>query len=238
MAATNKKMHCCVGAGNALGVTLVHTLTPFSGRTQPVLPFTHTIVHAPSAFERAAAAAGVSTGSSTGSVDVHVGNDHVASGASLEHASHAGSPAATAAADGTEHVVPAEAAAVVEVGSAHPAPGAPTLAAGAGNVKAGGVKQAVSDAVHGMEGAAHKAVGAVMGWWAKGGKAAAHTPVHTAAGAGTVEASKANGQGFGYALPSIVQAFRQRIDRDPLLAGMYVWFDDASLHVTIRALMG
>jgi len=33
-----------------------------------------------------------------------------------------------------------------------------------------------------------------------------------------------------------IAAFRARVDRD--LPGMYCWLSDASLHVTLRALMG
>ena len=36
------------------------------------------------------------------------------------------------------------------------------------------------------------------------------------------------------ALPALVAAFRARVDRE--LPGMYAWFADESLHVTLRAL--
>ncbi|KAL6754391.1 hypothetical protein V8C86DRAFT_353040 [Haematococcus lacustris] len=49
------------------------------------------------------------------------------------------------------------------------------------------------------------------------------------------------GQGSGQtqyssALPGIIKALRQRVDKE--LPGMFVWFEDASLHVTMRAIMG
>ncbi len=40
----------------------------------------------------------------------------------------------------------------------------------------------------------------------------------------------------GTQLTEIINQFRQQVDQ--LLPGMYAWFDDSSLHVTIRALMG
>ena len=41
---------------------------------------------------------------------------------------------------------------------------------------------------------------------------------------------------FGAALPGIVAAFRRRVDAE--FKGLYTWFEDESLHVTVRALMG
>lgn len=41
---------------------------------------------------------------------------------------------------------------------------------------------------------------------------------------------------FSSALPSVISAFRARVDKE--LPGMYAWFDDASLHITVRAIMG
>ena len=38
------------------------------------------------------------------------------------------------------------------------------------------------------------------------------------------------------ALRQRIAAFRERVDRE--LPGMYCWLSDASLHVTLRALMG
>ena len=37
-------------------------------------------------------------------------------------------------------------------------------------------------------------------------------------------------------LIEVIDSFRQQVDQ--VLPGMYAWFDDSSLHVTIRALMG
>lgn len=42
--------------------------------------------------------------------------------------------------------------------------------------------------------------------------------------------------GDGERLATMVRAFRERVDEE--LPGMYVWFDDSSLHITVRALMG
>lgn len=50
--------------------------------------------------------------------------------------------------------------------------------------------------------------------------------------AGTLEGSG----GPAAALRQRIAAFRERIDRE--LPGMYCWLSDASLHVTLRALMG
>jgi hypothetical protein len=40
----------------------------------------------------------------------------------------------------------------------------------------------------------------------------------------------------GTQLTEVINQFRQQVDQ--FLPGMYAWFDDSSLHVTIRALMG
>ncbi len=40
----------------------------------------------------------------------------------------------------------------------------------------------------------------------------------------------------GTHLTEVINQFRQQVDQ--FLPGMYAWFDDSSLHVTIRALMG
>jgi hypothetical protein len=37
-------------------------------------------------------------------------------------------------------------------------------------------------------------------------------------------------------LRRLIDSFRARVDRE--LPGMYAWFADASLHVTLRAIMG
>ena len=50
--------------------------------------------------------------------------------------------------------------------------------------------------------------------------------------AGTPEGSG----GPAAALRQRIAAFRERVDRE--LPGMYCWLSDASLHVTLRALMG
>lgn len=42
-------------------------------------------------------------------------------------------------------------------------------------------------------------------------------------------------EGYGSQLPGILESFRQRVDRE--LPGLYAWFSDASLHVTVRALI-
>lgn len=41
---------------------------------------------------------------------------------------------------------------------------------------------------------------------------------------------------YSVALPGIIRAFRERVDRE--LPGLYTWFDDQTLHITIRAVMG
>ncbi|PNG99812.1 hypothetical protein TSOC_014398, partial [Tetrabaena socialis] len=41
---------------------------------------------------------------------------------------------------------------------------------------------------------------------------------------------------FGSDLPGVVRAFRRRVDEE--LPGLYRWFGDASLHSTVRSLMG
>lgn len=41
---------------------------------------------------------------------------------------------------------------------------------------------------------------------------------------------------YGSALPAIIAKLRRQIDAE--LPGLYCWFDDASLHVTVRGLMG
>ena len=51
-----------------------------------------------------------------------------------------------------------------------------------------------------------------------------------AAEGGTGEGDEAARQ-----LLAAVQQFRARVDRE--LPGMYAWFEDASLHVTLRAIM-
>mmetsp|Transcript_36916 Transcript_36916/g.82098 ORF Transcript_36916/g.82098 Transcript_36916/m.82098 type:complete len:272 (-) Transcript_36916:18-833(-) len=43
-------------------------------------------------------------------------------------------------------------------------------------------------------------------------------------------------QGYATALPGIIRSLKQRVDAE--LPGLYTWFEEASLHVTIRALMG
>ncbi|KAA6429591.1 MAG: hypothetical protein FRX49_00026 [Trebouxia sp. A1-2] len=40
----------------------------------------------------------------------------------------------------------------------------------------------------------------------------------------------------GAQLTKVINQFRQQVDQ--FLPDMYAWFDDSSLHVTIRALMG
>ena len=40
----------------------------------------------------------------------------------------------------------------------------------------------------------------------------------------------------GTQVTKVINQFRQQVDQ--FLPGMYAWFDDSSLHVTIRALMG
>ncbi|KAG1677218.1 hypothetical protein FOA52_013416 [Chlamydomonas sp. UWO 241] len=44
------------------------------------------------------------------------------------------------------------------------------------------------------------------------------------------------GEGLGSAFWDAVRAFRARVDAE--LPGMYTWFDESSLHITVRALMG
>jgi hypothetical protein len=44
------------------------------------------------------------------------------------------------------------------------------------------------------------------------------------------------GEGWSYALPEVVRRFRARVEEE--LPGLYSWFGEESLHVTIRALMG
>ncbi|DBA97850.1 TPA: hypothetical protein ACH3X3_012714 [Trebouxia sp. C0006] len=48
--------------------------------------------------------------------------------------------------------------------------------------------------------------------------------------------NKALDHNKGAQLTEVIDQFRQQVDQ--LLPGMYAWFDDSSLHVTIRALMG
>ncbi|KAG2493056.1 hypothetical protein HYH03_008719 [Edaphochlamys debaryana] len=45
-----------------------------------------------------------------------------------------------------------------------------------------------------------------------------------------------SGRPYGHALPALVRAFRERVDA--ALPGLYCWFADASLHSTVRSLMG
>jgi hypothetical protein len=50
------------------------------------------------------------------------------------------------------------------------------------------------------------------------------------------EAGASSGEGWSAALPEVVRRFRARVEEE--LPGLYAWFGEESLHVTIRALMG
>eukprot|EP00798_Chlamydomonas_sp_ICE-L_P021228 gene21228-28144_t len=60
--------------------------------------------------------------------------------------------------------------------------------------------------------------------------------VKDSAAATTAPYRDASSTRYGYALPFIIRSFRRRVDAE--LPGMYTWFADESLHLTIRALMG